>query len=173
MVLRTFLIIIFIKQVIQYIDCDRSSPIDINTYSWRDKIHNTGGINAGHEGFRGSGGHRGMGKSSANKNISNSGDGSHSNNSSRFTSGGGTSNSGSVSFHRSKNRFMDIKELNIGLIVPYTNFGAREYSRAINSALNGLHKSRTRKFTFFNKISFTSQNVHNVMMKLTPSPTGK
>lgn len=64
--------------------------------------------------------------------------------------------------------------LNIGLILPHTNFGVREYIRAINNAVANLHKSRamTKGLSFLKKYNFGNKNVHHVLMKLTPSPTG-
>lgn len=63
--------------------------------------------------------------------------------------------------------------LNIGLIAPHTNFGKREYSRAINSALLSLSKMRgATKTGITNNTIFSAQNVHFDMMSLTPSPTG-
>lgn len=62
--------------------------------------------------------------------------------------------------------------LNIGLIAPHTNFGKREYTRAINSAVLGLQKGRGQKLTFLKDHSFQSSNIHFGMMSLTPSPTG-
>lgn len=62
--------------------------------------------------------------------------------------------------------------LNIGLIAPHTNFGKREYSRAINSAILSLSKLRGGSKTgITNNTLFSSQNVHFDMMPLTPSPT--
>lgn len=65
--------------------------------------------------------------------------------------------------------------LNIGLILPHTNFGVREYIRAINNAVASLHRSRvmTKGLSFLKKYTFINKNVHHVLMKLTPSPTGK
>lgn len=61
--------------------------------------------------------------------------------------------------------------VNIGLIAPHSNFGKREYLRAISSAILGLQKLRGSKLTFLNDYAFTSTNVHFDMMSLTPSPT--
>lgn len=65
--------------------------------------------------------------------------------------------------------------LNIGLILPHTNFGVREYIRAINNAVANLHRSRVmaKGLSFLKKYNFSNKNVHHVLMKLTPSPTGK
>lgn len=64
------------------------------------------------------------------------------------------------------------EQLNVGLIVPHTSFGAREYIRAINNAVSGLQRSRGPRLDWLKKYTFAPQNVHNVPMKLTPSPTG-
>jgi hypothetical protein len=61
----------------------------------------------------------------------------------------------------------------IGLILPHTNFGVRDYIRAIKGAVEKLQKSRGHKLTFLKKYGFTPSEVHSVMMTLTPSPTGK
>lgn len=63
-------------------------------------------------------------------------------------------------------------QLNIGLIAPHTNFGKREYLRAINSAVQVLQKVRGTKLTFLKTHQFASSNIHFDMMSLTPSPTG-
>lgn len=73
---------------------------------------------------------------------------------------------------------VSLPELTVGLIVPHTNFGAREYTRAINKAVVNLRKGYAKtkaqsKFTFLEKYNFTQPQVRNTMMRLTPSPTGK
>lgn len=66
-----------------------------------------------------------------------------------------------------------VRQLTIGLIVPHTNFGVREYVKAINTAVGGLHKARGQpKFSFLKKYNFTQNQVRSTMMELTPSPTG-
>lgn len=65
------------------------------------------------------------------------------------------------------------ESLNVGLLLPHTNFGVREYTRAINNAVSGLHRSqKQRRIEWLKKYSFSPLNVHTDMMKLTPSPTG-
>ncbi|KAF4520442.1 hypothetical protein B566_EDAN004014 [Ephemera danica] len=63
------------------------------------------------------------------------------------------------------------ESVNIGLVVPQTNFGVREYTRAMNAAISGLNRSRFRKFEFFKKYQFGAAQIHQNMMTLTPSPT--
>lgn len=63
------------------------------------------------------------------------------------------------------------RQLNIGLIVPYSNFGKREYLRAINLGVSGLAKMRGAKLTFLKDYDFQPANVHFDMMTLNPSPT--
>lgn len=63
-------------------------------------------------------------------------------------------------------------QLSIGLVVPQTAFGQREYTRAINTALSSFQRSRGPKLEFFKKYQFGSQQIRQIMMKLTPSPTG-
>lgn len=65
-------------------------------------------------------------------------------------------------------------ELTIGLILPHTSFGVRDYLRAINNAVASLSRSRGRKLVVYTqKYRFTQKQVHSTMMKLTPSPTGE
>lgn len=74
-----------------------------------------------------------------------------------------------------KNASNTLQNLNVGMIVPHTNFKTREYTKAINSALSNLNKGDARtknqsSFSFLNKYHL---QVSHRMMKLTPSPTGK
>ncbi|EGI68455.1 Glutamate [NMDA] receptor subunit epsilon-2 [Acromyrmex echinatior] len=69
-----------------------------------------------------------------------------------------------------------LPKLSIGLIVPHTSFGVREYTRAINKAVLNLYKGHGRtkgqsRFSFLDKYEFTPSQVNSTMMKLTPSPT--
>lgn len=67
-----------------------------------------------------------------------------------------------------------LQNLNVGMIVPHKNFGAREYNKTINNLINNLYKDHVRtkksKFSFVDKYLL---QVNHRMMKLTPSPTGK
>jgi len=63
--------------------------------------------------------------------------------------------------------------ITVGLILPHTNFGVREYVRSIKEAAEKLTKSRGPKLNFLKKYEFSPRQVHSVMMRLTPSPTGK
>lgn len=65
------------------------------------------------------------------------------------------------------------QQFNIGLIVPHTNFGKREYQRAIGSAVATLQKMRDTKLPFLRDYEFSSKNVHFDMILLTPSPTSE
>lgn len=65
------------------------------------------------------------------------------------------------------------EQLYIGLIAPHTNFGKREYLRAIHTAVSGLNRTRGAKLTFFKDYQFEPRNIRFDMMSLTPSPTGK
>lgn len=71
-----------------------------------------------------------------------------------------------------------LSKLTVGLIVPYTSFSVREYTKAINRAIGNLHKGHARtkgqsRYSFLDKYNFNPQQVRHTMMKLTPSPTGK
>jgi len=67
-----------------------------------------------------------------------------------------------------------LQNLNVGMIVPHKNFGAREYNKTINNLIYNLYKDHARtkksKFSFLDKYWL---QVNHRMMKLTPSPTGK
>lgn len=65
------------------------------------------------------------------------------------------------------------QNLTIGIILPHTNFGVREYKRVTNAAVNNLNRvGRGQKFEFLKKYQFNTDQVKGTMMKLTPSPTG-
>lgn len=71
-------------------------------------------------------------------------------------------------------------EMTIGLIVPHTNFGRREYTKAVNRTVGALRKSyygrskvQSKLYSFLDKYNFTQHSVQLSMMRLTPSPTGK
>ncbi|ERL92387.1 hypothetical protein D910_09701, partial [Dendroctonus ponderosae] len=61
--------------------------------------------------------------------------------------------------------------LNIGLILPHTNFGVRGYTRAINNAVAGLHRGKGRLLRWVPIRNFTQNNVSRILFPLTPSPT--
>lgn len=82
------------------------------------------------------------------------------------SSGGGGGKSSSRGHSNTK------EQLNVGLIAPHTNFGKREYLRAINTAVQSLPKTRGTKLTFLQHYIFDQKNVIQSMMSLTPSPTG-
>jgi ionotropic glutamate receptor NMDA 2B len=84
-------------------------------------------------------------------------------------SAGKGSSSGSHHHHQ-KHREGNVT---IGLILPHTNFGVRDYIRAIKGAVEKLTKSRGPKLDFLKKYRFSPSEVHSVMMTLTPSPTGE
>lgn len=65
------------------------------------------------------------------------------------------------------------EQLYIGLIAPHTNFGKRDYLRAIHNAVAGFNKTRGAKLTYFKDYQFQQSNIRFDMMSLTPSPTGK
>lgn len=87
--------------------------------------------------------------------------------------GGANNGSGGSGGKSSSRGHANTKEqLNVGLIAPHTNFGKREYLRAINTAVQSLPKTRGTKLTFLQHYIFDQKNVIQNMMSLTPSPTG-
>lgn len=95
--------------------------------------------------------------------------GSSSNSNSNGSEGGRGSSSSSSRTAATNTR----NQLNVGLLVPHTNFGRRDYLRSINTAVMGLQKGRGPKLTFLKDHEFQTSNIHFDMMSLTPSPTGK
>lgn len=83
---------------------------------------------------------------------------------------GGSGGTGGKSSSRAHSNTKE--QLNVGLIAPHTNFGKREYLRAINNAVQSLPKTRGTKLTFLQHYIFDQKNVIQNMMSLTPSPTG-
>lgn len=84
-----------------------------------------------------------------------------------------SASSSSSSSNRTTKKDTTKEHFNIGLIAPHTNFGKREYSRAINSAILMLQKSRDTKLNFLKDYEFKAGNVHFDMISLTPSPTSE
>jgi len=82
-----------------------------------------------------------------------------------------SSSSGSTHHHGDK-KHKD-GNVTVGLILPLTRFGVREYIRSVKEAVEKLTKSRGPKLHFLKKFEFSPKQVHSVMMTLTPSPTGK
>lgn len=78
--------------------------------------------------------------------------------------------SGFYTNNKNHNNYRD--NLNVGLILPHTNFGIREYTRAINNAVSGLHRSKSQRLTWLKQFNFSTKNVHQYYLTLTPSPTG-
>jgi hypothetical protein len=67
---------------------------------------------------------------------------------------------------------MDDTSLSIGLIIPQISFGAREYTKAVNTVFNSFSKSRGPKLEFLKKFKFDPNQVSQAKMTMTPSPTG-
>lgn len=61
------------------------------------------------------------------------------------------------------------KRLSVGLLVPYTTFKVREYSRAVSSAISSLRK---QELSFLSVYRFQPNDVYTDMLKVNPSPTG-
>lgn len=59
--------------------------------------------------------------------------------------------------HHTKKEENTPQHFNIGLIVPHTNFGKREYQRAISSAVSTLQKMRDTKLPFLKEVDFTGK----------------
>jgi hypothetical protein len=62
--------------------------------------------------------------------------------------------------------------LSIGLVIPQISFGAREYTKAVNTVFGSFSKSRGPKLEFLKKFKFDPNQVSQAKFTMTPSPTG-
>ena len=63
-----------------------------------------------------------------------------------------------------------VKRVSLGLLLPHTTFKVREYSKAVQTAMNSLRK---QDLSFINSYRFQVSDIHTDMLKVNPSPTGK
>jgi hypothetical protein len=63
-------------------------------------------------------------------------------------------------------------QLNLGLILPHSIYNEREYNKAVAQTLTEIQKTKKVAFKFLQKFEFGHQQVHRIMMKVIPSPTG-
>ena len=63
-----------------------------------------------------------------------------------------------------------VKRVSLGLLLPHTTFRVREYSKAVQTAMNSLRK---QDLSFINSYRFQVSDIHTDMLKVNPSPTGK
>ena len=59
--------------------------------------------------------------------------------------------------------------LNVGLIVPFSNFLKKPYEKSVGSAVASIKK---KKYHWAQTFLFTDSQVHLEMMTISPSPTG-
>ena len=59
--------------------------------------------------------------------------------------------------------------LNVGLIVPFSNFLKKNYDKNIGAAVSNIKKN---KYMWSNTYSLSDAQVHLEMMSINPSPTG-
>lgn len=64
-------------------------------------------------------------------------------------------------------------QLNLGLILPHSIYNEREYNKAVAQTLTEIQKTKKFPFKFLQKFEFGHQQVHRIMMKVIPSPTGE
>ena len=75
-------------------------------------------------------------------------------------------------WRRQKNQ-SGLTPLNLGLILPHSIYNEREYNKAVSATLAEMQKSKRSGFKFMEKFAFSQGQVHRIMMKVNPSPTGK
>jgi len=61
------------------------------------------------------------------------------------------------------------QRLSVGLLVPYTTFKVRDYSRAVSAAIASL---RRQDLSFLNAYQLRAKDISTDMLKVNPSPTG-
>ncbi|XP_046449202.1 glutamate receptor ionotropic, NMDA 2B-like isoform X2 [Daphnia pulex] len=61
-----------------------------------------------------------------------------------------------------------VKRVSLGLLLPHTTFRVREYSKAVQAAMNSLRK---QDLSFINSYRFQVSDIHTDMLKVNPSPT--
>ena len=61
------------------------------------------------------------------------------------------------------------RALNVGLIVPFSNFLKKNYDKNIGAAVSNIKKN---KYMWSNTYSLSDAQVHLEMMSINPSPTG-
>ena len=59
--------------------------------------------------------------------------------------------------------------LNVGLIVPFSNFLKKQYEKNVGAAVSSIKK---KKYLWSNTYLLTDEQVHLEMMSINPSPTG-
>ena len=64
------------------------------------------------------------------------------------------------------------RSLNLGLILPHSIYNEREYNKAVAQTIGELQRAKKPELRFLKKFHFAQAQVHRVMMKVNPSPTG-
>ena len=60
--------------------------------------------------------------------------------------------------------------LNVGLIVPFSNFLKKQYEKSVGAAVSGIKK---KKFSWSYIYNMDEYTIHTEMMSINPSPTGE
>ena len=60
--------------------------------------------------------------------------------------------------------------LNVGLIVPFSNFLKKQYEKSVGAAVSGIKK---KKFSWSYIYNLDEYTIHTEMMSINPSPTGR
>ena len=60
--------------------------------------------------------------------------------------------------------------LNVGLIVPFSNFLKKQYEKSVGAAVSGIKK---KKFSWSYIYNLDEYTIHTEMMSINPSPTGE
>ena len=75
--------------------------------------------------------------------------------------------------HFGPGRDSTVRSLNVGLILPHSIYNEREYNKAVATTIGELRRAKKPELRFLRKFHFAQAQVHRVMMKVNPSPTGE
>ena len=78
--------------------------------------------------------------------------------------------------YRSQNSYAGLRDqyelrhsLNIGLIVPFSNFLKKQYEKSVGAAVSNINK---KKYNWAKMYYLDEETIHTEMMSINPSPTG-
>ena len=73
------------------------------------------------------------------------------------------------SYAGSRDQYELRHSLNIGLIVPFSNFLKKQYEKSVGAAVSNINK---KKYNWAKMYYLDEETIHTEMMSINPSPTG-
>ena len=73
------------------------------------------------------------------------------------------------SYAGSRDQYELKHSLNIGLIVPFSNFLKKQYEKSVGAAVSNINK---KKYNWAKMYYLDEETIHTEMMSINPSPTG-